>query len=132
MSSLLDTGYIFSLFIYITVLVQHVDSRNSYLVELDTSIVYSIESYFHTHILQPYPLTDATILFPYFDQECMDAFLLAMDDGLGEYHSIVGMHGPIGDPVLLGQSRRRVDDELTSQLVPGGCGLHFDGIVAIA
>lgn len=132
MSSLLDAAYVFSLFIHITVLVQHVDSRNGYLVELDTSIVYSIESYFHTHVLQPHPLTDAAILFPYFDQKGMDAFLLAMDDGLGKYHSIVGMHGPIGDPVLLGQSGRRVDDELTGQLVPGGGGLHFDGIVAIA
>ena len=42
------------------------------------------------------------------------------------------MNGAVGDPVLLSQRRRRVDDELFGLGVVVDGRLHLDGVVAVA
>lgn len=60
----------------------------------------------------------------------MDALVAAADEELRKHDGPLGVHGRIGDPVLLRQRRRRVDYELICCLVVLRCCLHLHCIVA--
>ena len=51
---------------------------------------------------------------------------------LCEDDDVLGVNGAIGNPVLLSQRRRCVNDELLSGLVVCRGRLHLDGVVAVA
>ena len=61
----------------------------------------------------------------------MDTLILSLHPELSEHDDVLGMAGPVGDPVLLGQRGGGVHDQLVCLGVIGGGGLHLHGVVAI-
>jgi len=64
------------------------------------------------------------------DQEAMNALILPLHDKLCKHYAPLCVHCAVGDPVLVRQRGRAVDDELPAAGVPRGCCLHFNRIVA--
>ena len=72
------------------------------------------------------------VVIPHPNQDSVDALVPATNKQLSHDHDVLGVHGTVGDPVLLGEGVRRVDDELLGVGVVRGSGLHLHGVVAIA
>ena len=62
----------------------------------------------------------------------MDSLILSIHVELGKDDDVLGVAGPVGDPVLLSQRGRGVHDQLVRLLVVGGRRLHLDRVVSVA
>lgn len=71
----------------------------------------------------------ATDLVPDPDQEAMNAMIFAINQQLSKDCRPLGMDCRVGDPVLLSDCGRCVDDELISILVKSCCCLHLHSVV---
>ncbi len=64
------------------------------------------------------------------DKKAVDTMIGGSDQKLPKDNSELGMHGTVGDPVLLRERGGRVDLKFIRVLQEGGCRLHLHSIVA--
>ena len=121
-----------SLFVDIAVLAEHVNAGNPDAVEAQDSIVNTVDSNLDAHIAARDTWHQVHVLIPDGHQECVDTLVLAIDDGLTEDDGHVSVMESVGDPVLLAQISRAVNDKLACSLVIGDRRLHLHRIVAVA
>jgi hypothetical protein len=120
------------LLIHIGVPVEHIDPGNPHIMELESRIIDSIEPQLPPHITNLHSWQLRQLLISHRNDESIHTLVFAFDDGLAEHQCIVGMDSAVGDPVLLREGCRGIDDELFGFVVVGDCGLHLDGVVTVA
>ena len=59
---------------------------------------------------------DLHAVVPHPVQDGVDPVVLAVHDQLGHDDDVLGVHGPVGDPVLLGQGRGGVHNKLLQEM----------------
>jgi len=65
------------------------------------------------------------------DDKGIDAFILALHDGLCEDDSMVGMTCTVGDPILLTLCGWAINNEFIIRFIECSSGLHFWCIITI-
>jgi hypothetical protein len=58
------------------------------------------------------------------------ALVFVANQQLRKHDAPLRVHGAVGDPVLVAQGGRAVNDEAAGAGLPGGSGGHLDSIVA--
>uniref|UniRef100_A0A1I8IQ36 RING-type domain-containing protein n=1 Tax=Macrostomum lignano TaxID=282301 RepID=A0A1I8IQ36_9PLAT len=101
-------------------------------VEGQLGIVHPVQAHPDSHIVNVNARHRLKVVVSNPSQNAVHSALLAVDAQLGEHNAVLGVQSTIGDPVLLRQRRRAVDNEFTSLGIVLGRGLHLHGVVAVA
>jgi len=94
-----------SLLVHIIECVEHGSAGNLYMIERQPSIIDSVHGHLHAHILDHDSLGRFHVIISDPDDEAVDSFILASDNGLGKHNSVVGVTGTVRDPELLRERR---------------------------
>lgn len=121
-----------TLLVDVTEAVEHSGSGHAHVIEAQTAIVDAVETQFESHVFYEHTLAGLHLIVTDADDESIDSFVLAMDDGLTEDDCVVGMTRSIRNPELLRQSCRTIDNELVLFFVESDRSLHLRRIVAIS
>jgi len=132
LASLWDVTNKLTFFVHISKPVKHVDAGNLNLVELESSIVNSVETNLESHIFDENTLARLHVSIPNWHDESVDSFILSLDMSLGKDNSVVGVAGTVCDPELLRKRGWTIDRELLCRVVIMGCSFHLGSIVSKA
>ena len=102
------------------------------MIEHKAGIIDSVQSYLNPHVLDHDALTRSHLIIPDPYYEGVNSFGFAADRRLSEHYGVVGMAGPIRDPELLAERRRRINRELLLIGVVDGRSFHLGRIITIA
>ena len=94
-----------SLLIYIIERVEHGSTGDFHMFKHQTSIINTVEANLHAHILDHDSLGRFHVIISDPDDEAVDSFILASNNGLGKHNSVVGVTGTVRDPELLRERR---------------------------
>jgi len=97
----LDSRIELTLFIYISELIEHVDSWDSDIFKKEGSIINSILSHFNTHIDNGYSWNFFHVFVSNSNQEWRNSFVLSINNTLSEENGVIRMLEAISNPVFL-------------------------------
>lgn len=102
------------------------------MIELETSIVDTVESHFVTHVLNINTFAWLHFFITDLYNKGIYTFVLALDNRLSKYDGVVSVTGTVSDPEFLSQNRGCVNCELLGFVVIGRSCFHFWCIITIS